>query len=95
MRTDMDFGEAIALAKAGKRVARSGWNGKNMAVAYRSGYPYGVPCDRGTASTWGLERGDRIVIRPYLQMQCADGTFQMWLASQTDILATDWQEVEA
>jgi hypothetical protein len=27
-------------------------------------------------------------------MRCADGTFQMWLASQSDILADDWYIVE-
>jgi hypothetical protein len=27
------------------------------------------------------------------EMRCADGTHQMWLASQSDILADDWDEV--
>jgi len=26
----MDFGQAIAALKAGKKVSRNGWNGKNM-----------------------------------------------------------------
>ena len=40
-RTDnMNFGLAIEAAKMGERIARKGWNGKNMYVflAYRIGY---------------------------------------------------------
>lgn len=29
--------------------------------------------------------------RPYLYMSCADGSFVPWVASQSDILASDWQ----
>jgi len=29
-KTHMDIGEAVDALKAGKRVAREGWNGKNM-----------------------------------------------------------------
>lgn len=89
----MQFGEAIRMLKQGKRVARLGWNDKNMSVAYQKGYPDGIPCNKQTADCWGLKEGDLFKCRPYLQMQCADGTFQMWLASQSDILADDWYVV--
>ena len=42
------------------------------------------------------ENGNTVITRslfrvqPYLQMKCVDGSFQMWLASQSDILAEDW-----
>ncbi len=85
-----DFGEAIHLLKRGYRVAREGWNGKNMSVAYQKGYPQGIPCNKNTAEAWGMEEGELFICRPYLQMRCADGTFQMWLASQSDVLAEDW-----
>ena len=90
----MQFGEAIRMMKQGKRVARHGWNGKNMSVAYQKGYPDGIPCNKQTAECWGIHEGDLFKCRPYMQMQCADGTFQMWLASQSDILADDWYVVE-
>ena len=86
----MSFGEAIEAMKKGYRVARKGWNGKNMSVAYQKGYPDGIPCNKNTAEAWGMEEGELFKCRPYLQMRCADGTFQMWLASQSDILADDW-----
>lgn len=84
------FGDAIRRMKQGMLVARRGWNGKGMAVAYQPGYPEGIPCNKNTAETWHMEEGEIFKCRPYLQMRCADGTFQMWLASQSDILADDW-----
>ena len=86
----MSFGLAIEAMKKGYRVARKGWNGKNMSVAYQKGYPDGIPCNKNTAEAWGMKEGELFKCRPYLQMRCADGTFQMWLASQSDILADDW-----
>lgn len=90
----MNFGLAIEAMKKGFRVARHGWNGKNMSVAYQKGYPQGIPCNKNTAEAWGMKEGELFKCRPYLQMRCADGTFQMWLASQSDILADDWYIVE-
>lgn len=89
-----DFGDAIWFMKNGHRVARKGWNGKGMSVAYQKGYPDGIPCNKNTAQAWGMEEGELFRCRPYLQMRCADGTFQMWVASQTDILAEDWYTVD-
>ena len=93
-KKNMTFGDAIEALKDGERVARHGWNGKNMSVAYQKGYPDGIPCNKNTAQAWGMEEGELFKCRPYLQMRCADGTFQMWLASQSDILAEDWYIVE-
>lgn len=90
----MDFGEALRQVKSGKRIARKGWNGKGMAVAYQPGYPEGIPCNKNTANTWGLPEGSLFKCQPYLQLRCVDGTYQMWLASQSDILADDWEVVK-
>lgn len=86
----MTFGEAIAAMKQGARVARKGWNGKGMFVVYQKGYPEGIPCNKNTAEAFGYKEGDLFICRPYMQMRCADGTHQMWLASQSDVLAEDW-----
>ena len=90
----MNFGLAIEAAKMGYRIARHGWNGKGMSVAYQKGYPEGIPCNKNTAEAWGMEEGELFKCRPYLQFRCADGSFQMWVASQSDILAEDWYIVE-
>lgn len=86
----MRFGEAIEMAKRGHRITRKGWNGKGMFVVYQKGYPDGIPCNKQTAIAFGYKEGDLFKCRPYLQMRCADGTHQMWLASQSDILEEDW-----
>lgn len=90
----MSFGLAIEAAKKGKKIARAGWNGKGMWVIYRTGYPDGIPCNKNTADAVGIPEGTLFKVRPYLQMKCVDGSFQMWLASQSDILADDWYIVE-
>lgn len=86
----MTFGEALEELKSGNRVARTGWNGKGMFVVMQKGYPDGIPCNKQTAEAFGYEEGSLFKVRPYLQMRCADGTHQMWLASQSDILEEDW-----
>lgn len=90
----MSFGLAIEAAKKGKKISRRGWNGKGMYVIYRTGYPEGIPCNKNTADAVGIPGGTLFKVRPYLQMKCVDDTFQMWLASQSDILADDWYIVE-
>lgn len=90
----MTFGMAIEAAKKGLKIAREGWNGKGMFVVYQKGYPDGIPCNKNTAEAFGYQEGELFKCRPYLQMRCADGTHQMWLASQSDILEEDWYIVE-
>lgn len=90
----MNFGEALELMKQGKKVCRSGWNGKGMFIVRQKGYPDGIACNKNTAEAFGIEEGTIIKVTPYLMMKAADGTLVTgWLASQTDMLAEDWQEV--
>ena len=89
----LTFGEAIEAARLGCRIARAGWNGKGMFVVYQKGYPEGIPANKNTAEAFGIEEGSLFKVRPYLQMRCADGSHQMWTASQSDILEDDWEVV--
>jgi hypothetical protein len=83
------FSWALQRLKDGNRVCRGGWNGKDMwlvlvpgseKVTFTEGSPY---------QKAGLESGD---INPHIDMFTAQGTMQPgWLASQTDLLAMDWQ----
>lgn len=86
----IDFGTALELAISGKKIYRSGWNGKNMFVVYQKGYPDGIPCNKQTADAWGMSEGDLFKCNPYLQIKCADGSHSMWVPSINDILAKDW-----
>lgn len=94
MEGKMTFSEALEKLKEGKRVARKNWNGKGMFVVRQKGYPEGIPCNKQTAEAFGYQEGTLFKCRPYLQMRCADGTHQMWLASQSDLLEEDWYVVE-
>ena len=87
----MDFGEALRKLRIGHKVARSGWNGRGMCVFLQKGYPEGVPANANTAEAAGIPAGTIIRVLPYLMMRTVDGGLVPWLASQTDILAEDWE----
>jgi hypothetical protein len=90
----MDFGKALEALKQGKRVARAGWNGKGMWLAYQKAYPDGIAINANTAEATGLPQGTVCKFLPYLMMKTVDNSFVPWLASQTDVLAEDWSVVE-
>ena len=75
------FGEAIRHLKNGKRVARKGWNGKGIFIELqvpdehsKMTHPYIYIDTTGLDTTNPDAPKDRVP----------------WLASQTDMLATDW-----
>lgn len=93
----ISFGDALNFLKAGKKVARKGWNGKGMFLVLCPGSE--VPADRmrvkAVKKFYKQENRDSVVIVPHIDMKAADGTYVTgWLASQTDMLADDWYVVE-
>lgn len=89
----MNFGEALGYLKVGKKVSRSGWNGKGMWLAYQKAYPQGIPINSNTSEATWILVGTFCRFLPYLMMKTVDGAFVPWLASQTDILAEDWSVI--
>jgi hypothetical protein len=88
--TNMTFGQALALLKAGKRVAREGWNGKGMFLFLVPGSTFLV----NRAPLLGIyPEGTRINYHAHIDMKTAQDTVVPWLASQTDVLTEDWVEV--
>lgn len=85
------FSNALQDVKNGFRIYRTGWNGKNMFVAYQPGYPNGVSINENTQKALDLPTGTIVKFLPYLIMKTVDGSCVPWLASQTDILAEDWE----
>ena len=82
----MNFGDAIEVLKQGGWVQRKGWNGKNMHIYLEDNLNF-VFGD-------GVFKGHERQYDPVIVMVTAQGTHQPgWLASQADILATDWQTV--
>ena len=86
----MDFSAALAEVKAGRKITRSGWNGKGMFVVFQKGYPDGIAINANTSEATGIPQGTVCRFLPYLMLRTAQGDFVPWLASQTDILAEDW-----
>ena len=85
----MNFGLAIEAVKQGERVARKGWNGKNMYVFLAYEPDFVTDADISAFDQLEVEVGDMLV------MKTAQNTFQPgWLASQSDMLADDWYIVE-
>lgn len=94
----MKFGEAIKALNQGKKVDRSGWNGKGMWVSMTEGRVLDLKKDdiwTQNVKDIALSNGGIVEILPYLVMRTADKKLQIgWLASQSDILSDDWQIVE-
>jgi hypothetical protein len=90
----MDFGEAIRAMKAGKKVAREGWNGKGMYLAIQPGSTIFAEQARGGVAKALADAGvEQMNILPHIDMKSAQGEVVVgWLASQTDMLAEDWSE---
>lgn len=89
-----DFGWALNALKKGKAVARKGWNGKGMFLVFQPGSE--VPGNMMRNEPAKKFYGDSTVkICGHIDMKAADGTYVVgWLASQTDMLAEDWEVVE-
>lgn len=85
----MAFGDALVAMKHGERVARHGWNGKDMYVFLAHEPDFVTDADISAFDQQEVEVGDMLV------MKTAQNTFQPgWLASQADMLAEDWYIVE-
>ena len=85
----LSFGDAIKMTKLyGKRIRRKGWNGKNQFV------------ELATCISYKNAEGDCInaqhdaIGNAAFAFVGTSGVQIGWLASQADMLATDWEVVE-
>lgn len=93
----MNFSEALEIIKQGRLVARKGWNGKGMFIfiGFASVEVYrkegnGV-IDIIDAKEWFNSNYSG----PTLCLKTAQNTIVVgWLASQTDMMSTDWIEID-
>lgn len=81
----MNFGDALVLLKQGKKLRRRGWNGKGIFIMAqfpdkfsKMTHPYIYIDTTGLQTTNPDAPKDRVP----------------WLASQTDMLAEDWEELK-
>lgn len=91
----MSFGEAITALKAGLCVARAGWNGKGMFLWLK---PESVIqeswCKDPMLKELCAANGGSLTALGTICMFTADHkVLTGWLASQTDMLSSDWMVV--
>ena len=83
----MTFGSAIDLAKDGKRIRRRGWNGKNQYVELATRISY----VNAAGELINIDHHD--IGNQAFAFVGTSGVQLGWLASQADMLATDWEIV--
>lgn len=94
----MDFGAAIRAMKAGAKVARKGWNGKGMWICLSwPGGPEKIEAHKFWSQhtrEFAESQGGHAIAQPYFIMKTASDELQSgWLASQSDMLAEDWEVI--
>lgn len=96
----MSFSEALKALKSGKRIARSGWNGKGMflfLLPAKDGIPKSAITDPMLRSVVDeIDDTDTFDAYGSIRMLTADKKIITgWLASQADLLSDDWVIVSA
>ena len=87
-KAGLSFGAAIEAVKAGRRIARKGWNGKGQYVELAGNVSYVEPKGKQV-------NADHAAIGNKALAFCGTSGVQLgWLASQADMLAEDWEIVE-
>jgi hypothetical protein len=81
----LNFSKALEELKEGKCISRTGWNGKSRWIVL--------------VRDWTVEKELSQIVEgllpiPFIAMKTVDNNFVPWLASQTDIMANDWNIIE-
>lgn len=84
----VSFGAAIEALKAGLKMARKGWNGKNQYIQLATNISY-VDADGNAVNVEHEAIGNRAIA-----FIGTSGVQMGWLASQADMLAEDWEVVK-
>ncbi len=83
----MNFGQALEELKNGKKVAREGWNGKDMFLFLVPGSKFQV----NRPPLLGIyPEGTEVEYHAHIDMKTAQGYVVPWLSSQVDLLSEDW-----
>jgi hypothetical protein len=85
-----DFGVVVAGLKAGYRFTRKGWNGANQFIYLVGEGRYPAATHAGQMIANGQPDG-LVPYRPYVALRTAQGDVVPWAASQSDMLASDWE----
>jgi len=85
----MSFSEALLHLKRGRKVSRSGWNGKGMYIFLIGNN--GLK-EEGVVTYWTYTNGvnDNHPLGEFIAIKGADNIVLPWVTSQQDVLAEDW-----
>ena len=97
----MNFSQALESLKLGSKIQREGWNGKGMYLTLVQGYPVNGHLNAVSVDSEveGETQGKAGQMLSHIVMKTAGDSqfwgagysdYVPWLASQTDILAEDW-----
>lgn len=97
----MNFSQALESLKLGSKIQREGWNGKGMYLILVQGYPVNghLHADSVHSKVKGKTQGKAGQMLSHIVMKTSGDSqfwgagysdYVPWLASQTDILAEDW-----
>ena len=97
----MNFSQALESLKLGSKIQREGWNGKGMYLTLVQSYPVNghLNADSVDSEVEGKTQGKAGQMLSHIVMKTAGDSqywgagysdYVPWLASQTDILAEDW-----
>ncbi|MCK9576661.1 MAG: DUF2829 domain-containing protein [Clostridia bacterium] len=84
----MNFGKALEALKAGKKVARKGWNGKEQYIELATNISY-VNSQGNVINVNHEQMGNKAIA-----FIGTSGIQLGWLASQADMLSEDWKIVD-
>lgn len=87
----MDFSNALYGLKNGHRIFRRGWNGKDMWVYIVPERQKPLVVPSGAICINPEHPEGLTTFSAYIAMKTAQDNVVPWLASQTDILADDWE----
>ena len=84
----MNFGKAIDLLKAGKKLRRKGWNGKNQYIELATNISY------KNADGEIININHKTMGNKAIAFVGTSGVQIGWLASQSDMLSDDWELID-
>ena len=94
MAKNFGFDAALLFMKDGEKVRRAGWNGKGMWICLGAGQE-DLPAEKfwnKHTNAFAAANGGTADVLPYFIMKTADNKILMgWLASQSDMVADDWE----
>jgi len=90
----MNFGHALIALNEGHKVARQGWYDSGMWVVKVEGSTFASDFKYRPGTAYAKHVSLPAVIKPHLDMRCADGAMLCgWVPSQDEMFSDDWSVV--